>query len=212
MSEWEELLSDVINASVPGDDEYEPTEPSQDAVNASEDQPTSHFSSSGAPHAVQYPYPFQAQDLIPMMQMASTQSSAAASIPASSSPSRRTLTSSMPPSALSRQSSMAKEKVVLEESKLPAVVEEPSIDETAQKDPIPADPSEGAAGSLPSEAPPPVESSQAPSLGELPRLERAQGSVRRALLRRDHQRGDHLCRCCLQARASPVESHGASTR
>ena len=201
MSEWEELLSDVINASVPGDDEYEPTEPSQDAVNASEDQPdversdereqldsqeglaqpTSHFSSSGAPHAVQYPYPFQAQDLIPMMQMASTQSSAAASIPASSSPSRRTSTSSMPPSALSRQSSMAKEKVVLEESKLPAVVEEPSIDETAQKDPIPADPSEGAAGSLPSEAPPPVESSQAPSLGELPRLERAQGSVRRAL-------------------------------
>lgn len=201
MSEWEELLSDVINASVPGDDEYEPTEPSQDAVNASEDQPdversdereqldsqeglaqpTSHFSSSGAPYAVQYPYPFQAQDLIPMMQMASTQSSAAASIPASSSPSRRTSTSSMPPSALSRQSSMAKEKVVLEESKLPAVVEEPSIDETAQKDPIPADPSEGAAGSLPSEAPPPVESSQAPSLGELPRLERAQGSVRRAL-------------------------------
>ncbi|CAK9071783.1 unnamed protein product [Durusdinium trenchii] len=131
------------NELAEGDEPDRQLQPFEDDFDMQDDVDVSQALEPTRAQKQAYPYPFQAQDLIPMMQMASTQSSAAASIPASSSPSRRTLTSSMPPSALSRQSSMAKEKVVLEESKLPAVVEEPSIDETAQKDPIPADPSEG---------------------------------------------------------------------
>ena len=106
MTEWEEILSEVIHATgphegePPDDDEngaedpdapddcfeYEPTdaEPTPDGLVLEEKSKTQQ--------QLTFPYPFQAQDLIPMMKLASTPSSPMPS----ASPSRRTSQSSMP--------------------------------------------------------------------------------------------------------------------
>ena len=181
MTEWEEILSEAIHATGPhegephgddGDDgaedpevpddgfEYEPTdvEPTPDEVVPEEKSKTRQ-------EQLTFPYPFQAQDLIPMMKLASTPSSPMPS----ASPSRRTSQSSMPLQAsMSRQTSTNRGG---EDERLTMVPEEPpgasaacekgAIDESETSQPVAGPSEEASASGRP--------------------LERAAGSVRRAL-------------------------------
>lgn len=211
MGEWEELLQEVISASTPGasasgdrddhpdeeddDNDYEPTEPDRPEPEESTpgdgptppggDQlqdhqglvPTFHSSSRSASPAQPvaapvFPYPFSANDLLPLV--TGMAGSTASQMTPSLSPSRRTSQSSMAlPSSFSRQSSMAPEKPAEEDgSKLPVVPEE-VVDTAPKPDEVPSASSVTALSSMPT--------TSTPAADAAPRLERAQGAVRRAL-------------------------------
>ena len=191
-SDWSELLQEVIDATDDHPDSQQLSSILEDRAQEEVDdgapgedslledlgpeflqdglvQPPSHSSSRSDHQPTQYPYPFAASDLIPLMQMSASQSSQVASGPTSLATSRRSsMASTAQPSSMPLMSPTAPVEKKDEEKLMTVEEEEKVVSPKAETEDLPA--------AIDVETAPEERATSSSS-----RLASSQGAVRRAL-------------------------------